>query len=151
MGFWQRWRQRRREAARQIFGYWDGSRERRIDPMKAARGFDAHPRFNLSKHLALVEKDDPEAIAITLEAVRDVFDVKEWTEATPGLTQIECLALFRAFGDYIEDLKKKLNPSQTFTPPTDQELSTPEPLPTPSTSDFGPISTESNYAEQPAR
>jgi hypothetical protein len=148
MQFWQQWRQRRREAHRDIFSYWDGQKQRRADPLKIARALDGHKTLNLQRDLPLLDAGDPEATGNVVNSVLEVFGCQAWSESTPGLTMTEALDLLNSFCEYGEELKKKRNPSQTFTPPMDRESSTQSDSGTQSMSDFGPTSTESNCAAQ---
>jgi len=145
-GFIARWLDHRRENSRKIFSYWDGQRTRRIDPMQAARALDGHPTFVPKVHLMLLEKGDKDGIDVTLQATRDVFGVKEWSESQPGLTEAETLQLLDDFAAYNESLKKKHSQSPTLFAPTEKESSTDGDLDTPSTSDSGSTSSESSSA-----
>lgn len=116
-GLLQRWRQRRREKARQIFKYWDGAKDRAADPISIARAIDTHPTLDLDKHVKLAMAGDNESHQIIVTAVREVFGVSQWTESTPGLTERECFDLLDSFAEYIEGLKKNSNPFPTDAPP----------------------------------
>lgn len=116
------------ERRRAIYHYWDGARRRKIDPLAAYRALLNHPQFDAPTHLTMVEVDAShapsdqvdflvkaagEAFDVTLQATRDVFDVREWTEDQPGLTQAETRDLLKGFMLYCVALKKNGSPSPT--------------------------------------
>ena len=117
-GLLHRWRNWRDKRQRQIFSYWDGSRQRSADPLEVARALDYHPKFSAKLHIPLIESGDDDALQITLGAVRDVFGVPAWSEKTPGLTQQETIDLLDRFVTYLDDLKKNIKHSPTTAPPT---------------------------------
>lgn len=127
-GWWKRSRRmaRRRERQRAIFRYWDGERERGIDPASVWRALVTHPKFNWETHPALIDDQNPavgrEALEITLNAIREVFDVGIWTEDAQGhargLTEWETINILVEFNQYLDSLKKSTNPTPTSPPPT---------------------------------
>jgi hypothetical protein len=112
----------RKNRERDIFRFWDGRENRRIDPLKAFRELRAHKTFNADEHLeALKTADDEEAIAATVEAAHDVFGIKPLSEG--GLTEAECIALVDVFYGYLEAVKKNSKTPPISLESTDQEFS----------------------------
>lgn len=104
--------------SRAIFRYWDGKRWRSADPLVAARRLITHETFDWETHPALAEAaDDFEALQITVDAVREVFDVPAFESG--GLTQAECVELLGDFTEYLHGVKKNTSPSPISSPPTD--------------------------------
>jgi hypothetical protein len=102
---------------RAIFSYWDGKRWRAADPLVAARRLITHETFDWESHPALAEAaDDFEALQITVDAVREVFDVPAFESG--GLTQAECVELLGDFTEYLHGVKKNTSPSPISSPPT---------------------------------
>lgn len=120
---------------------------RSADPLAAARAIDHHPTFNAAKHIALLQDEDQEAMAITLGAVRDVFDVAEWSESTPGLTQEETIDLLDRFISYLDALKKNTSRLPTTSPSTELDSSD-ENRPPKSTPDSPSTETDKKCGEQ---
>lgn len=153
-------------STRGLFAYWDGEKERHIDPLVAWRAIWSHSACDFANDAktALDPKGPdgqpllPRAAVLDAEdkitgMTRDVFGVREWTEAAPGLTLDETNTLLARFLAFISELKKKRNSSQTPSPPTDsteaQPLPASDPPPTsPPTSgeDCGCTATESSGA-----
>jgi len=102
-----------RRPQREIFRYWDGEKMRAVDPMQVARIMDEHPQYNAGRHPGLVDEGDADATAVMLSAIRAAFDVTEWREDRPGLTQLETIKLYADFTQYTEGLKKNTVPSPT--------------------------------------
>ena len=112
----RKWRCRER----QLFRYWDGSRERAADPLVVYRSLDRDEEFNNQRHPYMVEAGDDEATGIMLRAIQRAFDVTAYDEqAGTGLTQLEMLSLYGDFSGYCEGLKKNTSPSPTPPSPTD--------------------------------
>lgn len=131
---------------RRIFQYWDGAKQRAIDPMVAWRGLHDDAEFSLQNHPGLIDAGDLDACAIGARAARRIFGVAEWSESTPGLTEGESLALIAAFLDYLGDVKKNtgsspISSSVTESPPLPPENSTTKPG-----SDYGSTSTDPSSA-----
>lgn len=141
-------RGRRQERNREIFRYWDGTRERGADPIKALRGMLGDERFNVETHPDLALAGDLEASEICLKTVRRVFGIEEFSEANGaehGLTDGETLKVLFAFGEYMDTLKKNGSGQPTSRGPT--VLASWEPSTTNSESDSGSISPEPRPAE----
>ena len=78
-----------RTARRQIFPYRDGTRRRLADPLRILRAIDDHPTWRPATHLGLMAYDSPmgrEAQAVTLAAIREIFDVRPLADDGSGLT-----------------------------------------------------------------
>jgi hypothetical protein len=109
---------RAKPAERQIFRYWDGEKERHADPIEMFRRMAVHDTFDLEGHLkdltASVPQVQLEAEQITVDAVREIFGVKAWSEDCPtGLTRGETMNLLGQFIMYTDALKKNGNGHQT--------------------------------------
>lgn len=108
---------------RNIFRFFDGEKERGIDPLLVARRIASHPTFNPEVHWAGIKMDPPdmESVGIVVDAVRDVFEVQGWHEVDGqevGLTEDECIGLFGQFLIYTDSLKKNIEPNPTGPPAT---------------------------------
>lgn len=105
---------------RNIFVYWDGDAERRIDPLKAYRDLYNHDEFRMDIHPVAAEEGDDDALTIFLSAMREVFGLKEYDASTDtGLPIAETCTLFVDFCDYIENLKKNTEHFATSQPATE--------------------------------
>lgn len=116
----KRWAWRRR---RSIFPFFDGTAARWADPMAVYRELQRHPRFNWDIHPALIDTGDLDALAVTAEAVRSAFGLKD--AAAGGLTEAECVALLARFVAYLDALKKNGSPAPILPEPTGRAFSTP--------------------------
>jgi hypothetical protein len=96
---------------REIFRYWDGRKQCRIDPVMVWRKLLAHPRFDLERDTTLLEVGLDSAWQNTLDATRDAFGVL--THAAGGLTERETVLLCQAFCVYALELKKNSSPLPT--------------------------------------
>lgn len=108
----------RQKRTREIFQFWDGTTNRRADPLGLWLKLQSHSTYNLTTHPAMVDSGDPEALKITIDAVRDVFGVKSFEDG--GLTAQECLTLLVGFFLYLESQKKSTNMPQTQPSPSEQ-------------------------------
>lgn len=139
-------RRRLFERSREIFVYWDGARRRRIDPLAAFRAMRTHARFDPDTHLALADRGDLNAIEITLEATREIFDVKELNDGE-GLTINETLNLAGSFVGYLHTLKKNGSPPPISPEPTERESLEAKYATTNAPSDSGSMPSASSSAE----
>ena len=113
---------------RNIFHYWDGRRERSVDPLVAFQGLAAHPEYNPAVHPMLVDVGDVDALRVMLQAARDVFNVKAFdSETGEGLTADETISLMCDFAAFVGDAKKKRSPSPISAAPTDSTAETDSP------------------------
>lgn len=140
------WRQRQRE----IFRYWDGTRHRAIDPLVAWRLMWEHPECKPQDDFATAVGQDSEgnpvpfsqeALDRVLAMARQMFDVRPYSETSPGLTIDETLAVLWSFMAFMRQLKKKREPLPTTSAPTGSSL--PDASTTPPASDSTSIETES--------
>lgn len=146
-----------RSTRREIFTYWDGERERRLDPLVAWRQLWGDTECNPQRDFgpatgASGEPYDPEAMDRVLALIEKMFGSKPWDEKTDkGLTVNERLSLLWAYLGYMTELKKKQGHSQTQSPATDSESSptTSEPI-TPPVSDSSSMPAASTSDEQPS-
>lgn len=131
------------ERNRAIFTYWDGQRLRRIDPLAAFRAIRAHERFDIDTHLDLANGGIDEAIQVTLEATREIFDVREYADGV-GLTIDETMNLIGSFVYYLNALKKNGSPRPISPEPTAPESSVANCETTNALSDSGSTVSEQN-------
>lgn len=120
-----------RRDERELFRYWDGQKQRSIDPVASYRAIWSDPECNLLTDATTARNPiKPDGAAFypisevyaaedrLREMTRRIFGVKEWSEDQPGLTVDETDALLNSFLAYCADLKKKRNPLPTALPPT---------------------------------
>lgn len=120
---------------RQIFSFFDGTRERSIDPLAVMKKMREHS-VDFGATLTLAEScPDPataeEAWTTLIGATRDVFDIEPLTDEggqLRGLTESETIELLDRFGVFIETVKK--NGSVTPTLPLSSERKLYQELPT---------------------
>lgn len=116
---WYPFRGRFQQRRRLIFKYWDGRRTRYADPIVLLRNLEDHPEFNIDVDptLALSSVGDREAGERTVSAVRAAFGIFPFVDvhSFDGLTELECVALYVEFMEYLDALKK--NGSRPPTPP----------------------------------
>jgi len=117
------WLWRRRD----IFRYWDGRRERAIDPLVAWARMWEDPQCDPQRDFGpatgmsgegLPVDFDPAARDRVLAMARRMFDVQEFSESTPGLTIDETFSLLWTFIGFMNAIKKKRAPLPTMSPPT---------------------------------
>jgi hypothetical protein len=110
------------DSEREIFVYWDGTRERKGDPLAIHRALltmDPEKEFDI--------KTDPQVTAVPTiaglratgrlaGAVRKAFGIRTVDEG--GLTDGECLRLFVQFGSLIRELQEDARPLANSPPPT---------------------------------
>ena len=136
----------RRAPKRDIFTFHDGQRQRSADPLVIWRELDAHPEFRMDVHPALLDKGDPEAWKVCVDATRDAFDVFAFDEFDgKGLTEAETIELLGTFASFMFDVKKNTRLPLTSRAPTEPEYFPPED--TSNTSAFGSIWEEPKPAE----
>jgi hypothetical protein len=104
----------KKKDPRQIFHYWDGAKQRSIDPLVAYRGLQTHSRFNMARHFDELSEEDfavsDEAAQAIVEAARDVFGVAVWSEdSSGGLPETESVMLVTTFALWLADQKKNTN------------------------------------------
>jgi len=122
------WKNRAREKSRAIFRYWDGKKERAIDPIVVFNRLDDDPVFVMERHARLIEskneKEAREAIDVTAAAVCRAFQVSDYNEkAKEGLTVTERIDLLTEFLLYADTLKKNINTTPTLPQPTESQSS----------------------------
>lgn len=123
-----------RAPDRCLFRYWDGVKQRAIDPVATYRLIwtsdlcDLLPDCARARNPLKADGAPFYPISEVYEAedrlramTRKVFGVKEWTESTPGLTVDETDELLNSFLVFCADLKKKRSPSPTASAPTESK------------------------------
>ena len=137
---------------REIFHYWDGVKQRSIDPSDAHFQLFCNSDVPLAARLADAMKEpdgpEPDVSSMTkqqrelyaedvktrwrekeearrecLDLIRQVFDVKAYSDDTPGLTLDETENLFAEFMVFVERLKKKPSTSRSKSRSSDQRSS----------------------------
>ncbi len=129
-----------RRDERCLFRYWDGTKQRAIDPIVAHRGVwldeDCHLLEDGPISLNPRQQDGsaiyPIADVVMAEdrirnLARKVFGVSEWKENQSGLTALETDELMNRFIEFCEDLKKKRAPLQTSSAPSTFQEPSPYP------------------------
>lgn len=134
---------------RLIFKFWDGSRDRKIDPLEVQSALTSIDDFDLDTDMKLAQTSGPgatDALRRVISAVQCAFRVVPYDEGPPevGLTGAECMTLLFDFAHFVADLKKKYAPSLTSLELTE---SSPTDSPTPNTSDSSSIETVSSPTE----
>jgi hypothetical protein len=105
--------------------------------MAALLALENHETFHMERHTKGTDSGDVEAIQVTSQAIRDVFEVEDYDpEKETGLCLGEQLGLFALFMAYLEAIKK--NGSFSPTSPQSTEESTSSESSEPTTSDTVP-------------
>lgn len=118
------WIRRRREAKnRGLFAFYDGRRNRSIDPLEVLSKFEEDPAFVPETHLSLVDAGDFDALAIAVRAIRQAFEIPSVRQG--GLSSSECIVLISEFYDYLELLKKNGSGQQITQLPMESRLISP--------------------------
>lgn len=146
---WLRNRRARRanERARLLFPYFDGTKLRRIDPMRAWREIQADKVFNIQTMCDLVDKQEEPETTYCLDCLCRVFGVTRFDDATGGgLTDGQLLNLLVDFEDYLDRLQKKTRPGQTLPSPTEAQ---PLPLPAVLPEATKPLSGSGSMSSEP--
>lgn len=92
------------DMGRAIFHYWDGSGERRADPLVLWQALQNDPEFVFEKHLPGADRGEVESLLVCQNAVQRAFSVP--TFESGGLTQLESLELLQSYLEYLDALKK---------------------------------------------
>lgn len=125
---WGWWRQRQRA----IYRYWDGQRTRAIDPLIAWRKMWEHPTCRPQDDFGpatgmnadgTATPFEQEALDRVLSMAREMFDLRQFSETSPGLTIDETLSVLWTFIAFMNALKKKRAPLPTTSPPTESSSS----------------------------
>lgn len=147
----------RRKSRREIYPYWDGQKQRFVDPVVAWRAMwedpDCNPEADFGPATGIDSQGrpaefDPASQDKVLAMIRRMFGVKSWSENVAGLTVNETFELLWDFLRYMDSLKKKRDRSLTPSPPTDSTSS--EESTTPPESDLSSTNPELRSDEQPS-
>jgi len=134
----------KKKIRRDIFAYWDGARNRSIDPLIAFEAMETHQQCDWERDAEdgnADDKPDYESRHRFLQMMCDVFDVTLYLEGEKkenGLTVDEIYTLFYMFLHYMTQRKKKRDDSQTKSQRSDSKScpkSSAESQPTPKSSD----------------
>lgn len=112
----------KRRSRREIFRFFDGTRERSVDPIKILRAISSDPEFLPEKHFELAQEGDGEAQGITIAAARRIFGLDEFTDTNgkiTGTTDGEALGILSDFAEYVSTLKKSTNGPRTLPSATE--------------------------------
>ena len=93
---------------RLIYKYWNGEKIVSVDPMVIAEKIDQHSiTLTVDAKVAFsMSPDAPKAYQSMLNAIREIFGVKEFQEGKGGLTRLETMGLIDQFNTWVEELKK---------------------------------------------
>lgn len=94
---------------REVFRFWDGNAWRLADPLQSFLFLKDHHTFKIESDPQLADQGHVDATRRLINATREVFQVRQLAQG--GLTDGEVLALMGQFVAYMEDVKKKSNPS----------------------------------------
>ena len=124
-----------KQADRMLFRFFDGVRERTVDPIPTYRAIRIDPEFDEESHIKEAESGNEDAWDTCLRAVQRAFNVKSYNGDTgEGLTQLEQMALLTRFYEFFADLKKNTETSLTSQPSTGSMSQTSSPPTTSATS-----------------
>jgi hypothetical protein len=136
-----------RPQERLIFKFWDGTSERRVDPLQVCNDLTVQSGGTFEQDLKIAQLEMPAdgkaAVAVAeangrlTQLVQKVFGIAPYhydsaTGKETGLTNPECLAILFALSAWLDDVKKKWVDSKTSAPD-----SSAGPSPTPNTSASG--------------
>ncbi len=117
---------------RAIFRYWNGTKIVGIDPMVALSLFSSDPEFVWDKHLAGLdgpdEKFQAECAIVCRNAARRVFNLQTWSEwnrTETGVTDLEAMGVLNQFIEFVDRLKKNIEPPPTSPASTVPQSSEP--------------------------
>ena len=105
---------------RGIFSYFDGTRDRHVDPLVIRRKFIDHPEFSWDSDPAIIDNDSEmgrTAYARTLQAMQDVFEIKPLADDLTGLTEEEQLQLWLEFVQFLAKKNETVLPLDSPTLP----------------------------------
>lgn len=108
--FWKRKPKQPEERSRDIFEYWDGEKNRKIDPLQAWYRLIGESDSDVIEDCDLAARGQMEARQRLSDAVRSAFEIKQYTDSQPGLTDTELSELLVSFWKYVDSLKKKHGP-----------------------------------------
>lgn len=101
---------------RGIFHFWDGTRNRNIDPLAAWEVWRS-TKLPMMEVLRAADAGDGQAQNDVVEITRQMFGVKEYNPETgEGLTRDELNGLLATYLRFVGELKKKPSPWQTQLP-----------------------------------
>lgn len=107
---------------RQIYRFFDGTKQRGVDPLATWRRFVTAPDFDAAADLQSVidRPEDMESIARVVTAARAALKVGEYNdEDGSGLTDTEVLQAIGGLVVFMQDLQKKMPISPTSQDATD--------------------------------
>lgn len=103
---------------RRIFRYWDGSKERYVDPMVVLdRLLKIEADFD-SLAVKAEHEGDVKAILELMSACREALDIAPYAEDdegnATGLLDGEVIEVFKEYQDFITDVKKNIDSKQNL-------------------------------------
>ena len=101
----KRGQQQQVQREREIFHFWDGERDRAIDPLLAWGRMWEDPECKIDEDLPGWQRNELECVQRIYRCVCRMFDLKDYDHG--GLTLIETLDLFKQYLTYTDNLKKK--------------------------------------------
>lgn len=122
-GFIKNWLARRRfQRSREIYTFFDGERQRSIDPWRCYRKFISHELFDDATSVEAEEGQEPQC-SNAIKAISESFELPVFDPETgKGMTDAEIYAFLQGILEYTEEIKKKRSPGQTLPKSTDQEF-----------------------------
>ncbi|HEY1601733.1 MAG TPA: hypothetical protein VGG64_19185 [Pirellulales bacterium] len=122
MSIFDRFNRQPTNRQREIFRYWDGTKERGADPLVVLRALVTDSEFDIKTDPELAAQGIADATDRTLKAIRRVLSVRPWETLAcgkeVGLTDAETLELLSDFGLYLDGLKKNSSLTPTSQPAT---------------------------------
>lgn len=117
-----RYRRWRRQKARNVFRFFDGTRTRAVDPYAVYVALETHSKFRWDMADAIVAGKREET-EIGVAAAAEVFGLKRLRVDEDGLTDGEIVEILESFARYAFHAKKKYSLLSTSLSAMDGELS----------------------------
>lgn len=106
-----------------IFKFWDGEKNRGIDPLDASIMLGRDGSFDWQAVAVRSQTGDLAAVGELVEQVRTIFKLKHYEILDDGkevgVTSSEVLNILMDFMAYMDTLKKNIDDTATSTPSTD--------------------------------
>jgi len=103
----------KKKPRRDIFRYFDGKRERGIDPLVAMRRLQDDPKYIPEEHLANIDSEikdvSDEAVTVVVCAARRAFELEAWREENGkdvGVTDTEAYMVLMEYYNWSTLVKK---------------------------------------------
>lgn len=130
------------ERQREIFRFWDGEKERGVDPLVIWTNLWGDDSIDVDVEFKRIANNELESTVEVVKAARNWFSIKPFTvtdSGEEGLTDLEVCDVLRDFLTFVNEIKKKRGPlpmpsrlllpqppgSPSITPPSAASSSTP--------------------------